>query len=220
MDEQKFKITPLVLLAAFVLPLAIIIAAVPSSALRKNEQVPTEALLQSFNDGAHYIGPEVIADALVQKDPSYLLIDVRGVDAYNEFHLPNAINIPLHDLLSEEWQDYLNQDVRTNVFYSNGTVEANQAWMLCRLKGYQNNYVLKGGLNYWAQTIMNPQQPSLTEPDDEMARYNFRKAAGAALGGGGSLEEATLGAESKPASPKPMIVPVEKKKKRAGGGCS
>ena len=47
------------------------------------------------------------------------------------------------DLLEEQWKDYLNQDLRYNVFYSNSTVNANQAWMLTRQLGYQNNFVLQ-----------------------------------------------------------------------------
>lgn len=219
MSETKLKLTPLMILTACILPLAIIIAAVPTSALHKNEVVSPDALLQSFIDGVHYVAPDVVADAIVQKDPGYVIIDVRTSDQYNEFHLPNAINIPLHDILSEQWQDYLDQDAFTNVFYSNGTVEANQAWMLCRLRGYRNNYVLQGGLNFWAQTIMDPQKPELTAPDDEMAKYNFRKAANAAMGGG-VLEEATVSPQAAtPLTPKPAATDA-KKKKRTSGGCS
>ncbi len=35
---------------------------------------------------------------------------------------PGAINIPLADLLSDQYTDILNQDVKMNVFYSNGTL--------------------------------------------------------------------------------------------------
>ena len=65
-----------------------------------------------------------------------------------------------------------NSNLRTkidelNVFYSNGTQDATEAWMLTRQLGYENNYVLQGGLNYWAETIMNPQAPKSTSSDDE-----------------------------------------------------
>jgi len=212
---EKKQIKPLVILAVFILPLAIIIAAVPPSSLKKNELLSPNALLQSFNDGVFYIQPDVIADVLVKQDPSYQIIDVRTPEEFNVFHIPNSINIPLHDILSEEWTDYINQDVYTNVFYSNGTVKANQAWMMCRVRGYQNNYVMQGGLNAWAETIMNPTKPSSTASDDEFAKYNFRKAANSALGGG-KLEEASA---EVPAATKPRA-PIKKKKKRAVGGCS
>lgn len=31
--------------------------------------------------------------------------------------------------------------------------------MITRQLGYQNNYVLMGGLNYWAEAIINPEPP-------------------------------------------------------------
>jgi len=150
---------------------------------------------------------------LVSMDPSLVLIDVRPETDYEKFHLPGAINIPLSSILETEWTDYLNQDLRYNVFYSNGTVNANQAWMLCRQLGYENNYVLQGGLNYWAETIMNPDKPASTSPNEELAKYDFRKGAGQALGGGAVLEASDQAA---PALPK--IAP-RPKKKRVEGGC-
>lgn len=211
------KIPPLVILIIFLLPLAIIIAAVPQSSINKNEVISPDQLLQTFNDGVQYMNSDEIADALVQKDPTFVLIDVRTVEEYNEFHLPHAINIPLHDILSDQWRDVLDQDVYTNVFYSTGTVNANQAWMMCQLKGYKNNYVLQGGLNNWAETIMNPTKPLQTASDDEIAKYNFRNAANAALGGG-KLEQSQSATPSSSGS-KPVIQ-MQKKKKRASGGCS
>ena len=60
--------------------------------------------------------------------------------------------------------------------------------MLTRQLGYRNNYVLQGGLHYWVETIMNPTPPEPTSPSEEMAKYDFRKGAGMALGGGAAVE--------------------------------
>jgi rhodanese-related sulfurtransferase len=151
---------------------------------------------------------------LVSKDPSLQIIDVRSADEFDKFSLPNAINIPLTDILNSDYEDYINQDVKLNVFYSNGTTDSNQAWMISRQLGYENNYVLQGGLNFWAETIMNPEAPDENNPNEEIAKYNFRKGAGGALGGA-SLE-ATTSAPVKSSKP-----PIKKKKKKKGvqGGC-
>jgi hypothetical protein len=101
-----------------------------------------------------------------------------------------------------------------NVFYSNGTLVANEAWMVTRQLGYMNNYVMEGGLNYWFDAFMNPQKPASTSPDEEFAKYDFRKSAGQALGGGGAVSAAP---EQSSASAKPAIKPAAKKKKAAGG---
>ncbi len=132
-------------------------------------------LLEQVNSGIQYFSPDQIADMIITEDPSFLLIDVMSQNEYEEFHLPGAVNIPLPDLLSDEWKPYLNQDIRHNIFYSNSTVKANEAWMITIHLGYRNNFVPQGGLNYWVETIMNPEAPEATNPNEEIAKYNFRK---------------------------------------------
>ena len=173
-------------LAIIIIPLGLIMAAIPQNTTHPYKLTPAE-LLEHVNSGMQYFTPDETADMIINKDPSLLLIDVRGEDEYEKFHLPGAINIPLSALLDEQWKDYLNQDIRFNVFYSNSTVNANQAWMLTRQLGYENNYVLQGGLNYWVETIVNPTPPESTSPNEEIAKYDFRKGAGMALGGGGAV---------------------------------
>ncbi|MEZ5072713.1 MAG: rhodanese-like domain-containing protein [Bacteroidales bacterium] len=201
------------MLALFILPLGLILAFVPANTTHPYKLSP-EDLLEYVNSGMQYFSPDEVAHMVVTKDPSLVLIDVRSSAEYEKFHLPGAINIPLSSLLDEEWEAYLNQGLRYNVFYSTGTVNANQAWMLTRQLGYKNNYVLQGGLNYWVETIMNPEKPASTSPDEEIAKYDFRQGASQALGGG-SVVEATAG---NPAPELPKIAPRPQKKK-AQGGC-
>jgi 3-mercaptopyruvate sulfurtransferase SseA len=102
-----------------------------------------------------------------------------------------------------------------NILYSNSTVVANEAWMITRQLGYMNNYVLEGGLNYWFDAIMNPQQPASTSSDEEFAKFEFRKAASAALGG--ANPEAQPATENTPAVASKPVIKTPKKKKAAGG---
>jgi len=200
-------------LAAIFLPLGLIIAAVPENTT-KAYKLTAEEMLEETREGAQFMSTDEIADMVVQKDPSFQLIDVRAQNEFEKYHLPNAINIPLTDILSEDWADLLDQDVKMNVFYSNGNLKANEAWMITRQLGFENNYVMQGGLNYWAETIMDPKAPASTSPDDEIAKYDFRKGASMALGGGSVSTTKTKSASS----PKPVIK-RKKKKKRAAGGC-
>ena len=203
---------PRLYLALIIVPLGLILAAVPANTTHPYKLSP-EDLLEHVNSGMQYFSPDEVAHMIVGKDPSLVLIDVRPEAEYEKFHLPGAINIPLTSLLEDKWEEYLNQDLRYNVFYSNGTVNANQAWMLTRQLGYKNNYVLQGGLNYWAETIMNPEKPGSTSPDEEIAKYDFRRGAGQALGGGATLETTDQVAPELPKiAPRPT-------KKRVQGGC-
>lgn len=207
---------PLTILAIPFLILGFVIAMVPQNKT-KPYKLTSEQVLKEIQEGSQIVTPDVVADMLVKKDPSLQLIDVRTPAEFEKYSLEGAINIPLSEILSEKWADVLDQGTKMNVFYSNSTLEANEAWMLTRQYGYQNNYVLQGGLNYWVETITNPFPPANSNPDEEIAKYNFRKAAGKALGGGDSLTTAPS-SEVKVTGSKPAVAP-KKKKKGASGGC-
>lgn len=206
---------PLKLLAFVMIPLGVIIAAVPENTTRPYK-LSADELLTEVMENRQFINPDDVASMLIAKDPSLLLIDVRSKDQFEKFSLPNAVNIPLESILSEEFEEILNQDIKLNVFYSNSSNDANEAWMITRQLGYKNNYVLQGGLNYWAETIMNPEKPQEGSPNEELAKYNFRQGASQALGGGSEATGVNTVSRSK--SPVPVIQKA-KKKKGASGGC-
>jgi len=201
------------ILASIFIPLGIIIAAVPENTTKQYKLTASE-LLDEVKDGTQFISTDEIADMLVQKDPSLQLIDVRSQAEFEKYSLPGSINIPLTDILSDEYEELLDQGIKMNVFYSNGNLKANEAWMITRQLGFENNFVLQGGLNYWAETILNPQAPKSVMADDEIAKYDFRKGASAALGGG----NAVVSNVNKAKKPKPTVK-KRKKKKRVAGGC-
>jgi len=207
---------PLHYLTLVLLILALIIAFVPQNTTRPYKLTAAQ-LLEEIRTGTQFISLDEVADKIIKKDPSIQLIDVRNPREFDQFSLPGAINIPLQDILSENNVDLLNQGTKMNIFYSNGSTEANEAWLLTRQLGYQNNYVLQGGLNYWMETILNPLKPGSLIPNDEIAKYDFRKAASMALGGGDVLSIAPAASAGAASAPKPGVVPVKKKKKAAGG---
>jgi rhodanese-related sulfurtransferase len=201
------------LLALFIVPMGLIIAAVPQNKT-KPYKLTADELLSEVNTRTQYVAPESVADMIIRKDPTLQLIDVRSQDEFEKYSLPGAVNIPVTDLLSDAYTEILNQDLKMNIFYSNGTLTANEAWMITRQLGYSNNYVLEGGLNYWFEAILNPQKPASTSSDEEFARYDFRKSAGQALGGGGVVQTSP---EQSTAAFKPTVKSAPKKKKAAGG---
>jgi rhodanese-related sulfurtransferase len=212
-EIKTYKMKPRTLLAMFIIPMGLIIAAVPQNKT-KPYKLTAEELLTEVNSRTQYISADAVADMIIKKDPSLRLIDVRSLEEFEKFSLPGALNIPVTDLLSAEYEDILNQDIKMNVFYSNGSLVANEAWMITRQLGYLNNYVLEGGVNYWFDAFMNPQKPASTSPDEEFAKYDFRKSAGVALGGGTVIS--TTQDQTVPAF-KPAIKQTAKKKKAAGG---
>ncbi|MCF7807935.1 MAG: rhodanese-like domain-containing protein [Candidatus Marinimicrobia bacterium] len=194
--------------------LGVVIAMVPENTT-KPYKLTAEEMVIEVQSAAEMVSADNVAHWLISKDPSLQLIDVRSPDEFQKYHLENAINIPLSVILEDEYRDIVDQGVKMNVLYSNGTLDSHKGWMILRQLGFENNYVLQGGLNYWFDTIMNPQAPSVYSADEEFAKYDFRKAASGALGGGGAV---TLTAPAKTKAKKPPII-RKKKKKAPEGGC-
>ena len=206
--------TPRIKLTTVLLGFGLIIAFVPENTTKPFRLTASE-MLNEVQYGTELIHPDELADWLINNDPSIQLIDIRSADEFDNFHLDGAINIPLNQILDDEWVDFLDQDIKMNILYSNGTTRAHEAWMISRQLGYENNTVLMGGLNYWTETILNPNKPKSTSPDDEIAKYEFRK--GASQYYGGAPDKSSPNTENK--SKKPTIKRRKKKKKVPDGSC-
>jgi rhodanese-related sulfurtransferase len=143
---------------------------------------PQEVILKA-SDESRFLSTHTIAERIIEQDPSLLLIDVRMMDEFEAYNITGAINIPLEEILNENWEMYFEQDGMDVVFYSNGDIFAEQAWNLSAQKGYKNLYVLQGGLNRWFETIIQPTPPPDTAPSEAFDLYSFERAASIYFGG-------------------------------------
>jgi rhodanese-related sulfurtransferase len=189
-----------------------LVAAVLPQKKNSSTQLDARQLLNEIQLENHVISIDEMADALINNDPEYQLIDLRSQEEYQAFHLPGAINIPFEKLFDEEWLPYVDQIARKNVFYSNGTTLSGEAWILTRQKGFKNNYILNGGLNNWYETILNPEPPKSTDDDEAVKAYHARLGARQFFTGEGAASATVNVAPKKP-------VP-RRKKKMVAGGCS
>lgn len=182
---------------------------------KKNSSIELDAkqLLGEIQLETYVISIDEMANAMINNDPEYQLIDVRTKEEYEKYSLPGAMNIPLDSLFNEEWAPYIDQVARKNVFYCNGTTQASEAWMLTRQKGFQNNYILKGGLNNWYATIIEPEEPSSASGEEAIFSYHTRLGAKQFFTGAGAADNAS----SKKKAKKPV---PRRKKKMVAGGCS
>jgi rhodanese-related sulfurtransferase len=184
----------------------------------KHEGISPQFLLNNMISPERYISPDDLAQKIINNDPSFLLIDVRDKVRFQEYSIPNAINIPIDKLLEEESLVYLDQDQYDVIFFSNDHFYADQAWMICNRLGFKNHRVLKGGVNLWFSTIINPQKPKENMPASEFEQYSFRKAASMYFGVQ-YPEDINIDQTKKKVVPK-KVVPVKKKKKLpVEGGC-
>ncbi|HEY9184314.1 MAG TPA: rhodanese-like domain-containing protein [Salegentibacter sp.] len=190
----------------------------------EQEGIKVEQLLNDAISSERYISTDQVAQKIIGEDPSFILIDVRSADNYETYSLPNAINIPIQNLLDEEYVGYLNQSQYDVIFYSNDNFYADQAWLLCKRLGYKNLRVLEGGMNRWFTTIINPTVPDENMAAEDFELYSTRKAASMYFGvvypEPITVEEPIV-KKTVPKKPAPKkVIPVKKKKKRpVEGGC-
>jgi len=150
--------------------------------LTSDEEITPSSQLAAFLSSERYISSDDLANYLVNKDPSIVLIDLRTEADFNSYHIPTAINLPFDQLLSDENQTLLNQHKQTIVFYSNDHLLADNAWFLTNNLGYKNIIVLKDGLNGFYNTILNPVLPTELASTEEQELYLLRKASGIFFG--------------------------------------
>ncbi|XOV92910.1 MAG: rhodanese-like domain-containing protein [Bacteroidota bacterium] len=179
---------------------------------KKNDAISLNEheLLQEMLRETNYVTSDELAERLIAADPSVQLIDVRPASTFRD-PLPGAINIPIDSLFSENYSFYFDQVVRQNIIYSQDDVLATQVWMITKQLGYKNNYLLKGGISEWKQTILDPQTPQATASGQEWDLYNKRMAA----------RQYFTGDRALPKVETQQIIPIQtRKKKRVSGSCS
>jgi sulfur-carrier protein adenylyltransferase/sulfurtransferase len=201
-----------VILAGLLILLGLGLAVLP--ARQHPKEIEPGRLMSELMSQSRYLSTDEVARRIIEKNPSYVYVDVRDAKEFNSFSLPGAINVPISQLFDSASALLLNQKVRDVVFFSNGDITAEKAWLLCRRMGYEHLYVMRGGLNRWAETILNPTAPPATAPGQDFDTYDFRKGAKAYFGGGSEAKTA-------PAKPAPQKVPVKPKSSSspAAGGC-
>lgn len=173
-----------------------------------------DQLFLDLIESTRYFTVEEVAQMIISQDPSIQLIDVRDSVYYHKFTLNGAINIPLKDILDPDNRVYLDQNVYKTIFFSNGSSDADIAWMISNRMGLKNTYVMLGGLNTWVDHILEPQDHSVIwdKVDDQM--YQYRKGASIYFGG------EAIDAEDASEKMKPKKPLIKRKKKEVEGGCS
>ena len=177
----------------------------------KLKQIEPQQLLVEMVQPTRYVTTDQVAEMIIHGDPSLELIDVRPAAEFEQFSLPRAISIPLDSLINSSSLSYFGIPGVRVVFVSSDDIAADEAWVLTKRLGYKSTYVMRGGLNCWMQTIIDPQEPGENDPYTAFETYTFRKGA----------QQYFTGAKAEePEGPK-VKVEVQRRKKTAAaaGGC-
>jgi rhodanese-related sulfurtransferase len=117
-------------------------------------QVKPSELVAKLSAGEYSFTVDQVARFVNNEDSTIQLIDVRNEEEFKNCNIPGSINIPFSDLLNPDWEGYLNQlEIRT-IYYGNGDQQANLALTMAHGMGYENSFVMRGGLNEWFKTVM------------------------------------------------------------------
>ncbi len=182
----------------------------------QTEQVSTQSLIAELQHGGQYIQADELAHWIIDKDPGYQLVDIRSNTDYEKYHIPENIHIPFEKLTSDDSKEILDNN-KMIILASNGNTQAGQAWILLKQLGYNDVYILAGGLNHLVQTFTNPQKPQGSYSDDEAFKYQFRKSAGRVMMG--TTIAASESSDKEKNVPKPVVRKRKKAKKKVDEGC-
>ena len=104
--------------------------------------------------GYHLISPDKAKDILSTQNDEYIFVDIRNPREFDNFHIEGAVNVPLQRVLDDEFIPYL-KDERKKVLYSNEGIKANEIRLLLTQYGYDNLFVLQGGVKYWKDNMLS-----------------------------------------------------------------
>lgn len=133
--------------------MGILLAFMPNTTSKTFKLKPEELLAKSASDEIYFSVDEV-ARFVNTEDSTIQLIDLRSEKEFRKCNIPGSVNIPFEELLNKNYAGYLNQENVRTVFYGNGDQLANMAWTIATGLGYENSFVMKGGLNEWYKTVM------------------------------------------------------------------
>lgn len=84
---------------------------------------------------------------MMEKDENYILLDVRTKQEYDEFHIPNAINIP-NETIDESIKNKLTDLKQTIYVYCRSGNRSKQASEKLITLGYENVIEIGGIIDY------------------------------------------------------------------------
>jgi rhodanese-related sulfurtransferase len=82
------------------------------------------------------------------------VIDLRNESAFDVYHIPGAVR--MRDAELDRSSLPANRAI---VLYDSGGTRAARVWLLLKAQGYQQVYILEGGLAAWNVNVMHPSIP-------------------------------------------------------------
>jgi rhodanese-related sulfurtransferase len=168
-------------------------------------KTPLDKELSEIKVASFQVSPQMVAKAILDKDKSIILVDVRSQFDFAKGHLPEAKNIYKVNLTDDSNMDFFLALKGTNkkaILYGSSASEANVPFMILKQMGIENISYLAVGYDdlkagNWAEIAANPAKFS-----DETAVVDFAKFISDANKSKGKAKILV----SKPSESKPKVI--------------
>ncbi len=165
---------------------------------------PEEAL-QKAMAGTHLLSPQAYADLTKNAGGDVTIVDLRTAAEFAQGHFPDAVNIPVANLLDKD-QLALLRNSKNVVLYGETASQANGPWLLLTQLGLENVKMLDTGYSDLSADA--------AAPAPETARYDFAAIFQKAVERHRQELEAGKPKPVAQPAPKKTIVPEQKPKKK------
>ncbi|MBI9033870.1 MAG: rhodanese-like domain-containing protein [Bacteroidales bacterium] len=207
-DKNKNRASRWIIYSAIGVVTIIVIASL--NAYKPMEyKISAKDMHQTVLKGEHLIKPSVLYKAINEKKDHYQIIDLRTPYLFNMFHIDGSVNIPADMILGKDAQKLLHTEGKKVLVCAN-TIKASEIYMLLNQYGYNDLYVMEGGVSYWKFEQASIKNGTDSLAIDEKAWYDYPAIIKTIAGDNGT---------SQSKSSAPAIQIQRKKKKTAGGGC-
>lgn len=173
-------------------------------------KTPLNKELTEIKVASFQVSPQTVANAILNKDKSIILVDVRSQFDFAKGHLPAAKNIYKVNLMDDSNMDFFLALKETNkkaILYGGSASEANVPFMILKQMGIENISYLAVGYDdlkagNWNEIAANP-----TKFNDETAVVDFAKFISDANKSSSKVN--TTVAKPTVAKPKVIVKPVK-----------
>ena len=172
-----------------------------------------QSILNDINDNSKIASVQYkpmtsdeLAYRLIDDDNTIQLFDVRSKEKYNEMSLPKSSNVTMEYLIGKDANKQLSLKNIKNVFIADNESDEMKAAYIADRCGFENLYILKGGLAEFKSLILNFKMPDSVPDRQDVDTYRFRLKASKLLPAMIENAKKQPGAE-------------QKKTKRVVGGC-
>jgi len=204
-DASEFTKTNWITFGVLAILLVLVLGFIFVKTEKYTFNTPLDKELAEIQIAGFQVSPQTLAQAILKKDKSIVLVDVRNQFDFAKGHLPEAKNIYRVNLMNDENMEFfaaLKENTKNAILYGSSATEANVPFMILKQMGIENISYLAVGYDdlkdgNWTEIAANPEKFN-----DETAVVDFAKFISDANKTSGKPMDKV----SKPSQSKPKVI--------------